>query len=70
MHILPYGLNQYTDLNIGMGCHFLLQGVFPTQGLNPSPLHCRQILYRLSHQESPLNHLWITDNTKNDVNMK
>ena len=31
-------------------CHFLLQGFFPTQGLNPGLLHCRQTLYRLSHQ--------------------
>ena len=33
----------------GMGCHFLLQGIFPTQGSNPGLLHCRQTLYRLSH---------------------
>ena len=33
-----------------MGCHFLLQGTFGIQGLNPDPPHCRQILYRLSHQ--------------------
>ena len=32
------------------GSHFLLQGMFPTQGLNPCFLHCRQILYRLSLQ--------------------
>ena len=35
--------------NIGVGSVSLLQGIFPTQGLNPSPLHCRQILYQLSH---------------------
>ena len=35
-----------------MGCHFLLQGIFPTQGSNPGLSHCRWILYRLSHQES------------------
>ena len=29
-------------------CHFLLPGIFLTQGLNPGVLHCRQILYRLS----------------------
>ena len=34
----------------GIGCHFLLQGNFLIQGLNPRLLHCRQILYRLSHQ--------------------
>ena len=39
--------------NTGVGCHFLLQGIFPTQGLNPGLLHFRQILYHLSHQESP-----------------
>ena len=37
--------------NTGVGCHFLLQGIVPTQGLNPGLLHCR--LYRLSHQGSP-----------------
>ena len=35
--------------NTGMGNHSLLQGIFPTRGLNPSLLHCRQILYHLSH---------------------
>ena len=38
--------------NTGVGSHSLLQGLFPTQGLNLSLLHCRQILYRLSHQGS------------------
>ena len=33
-------------------CHFLLQGIFPTQGSNPGLPHCRQTLYRLSHQGS------------------
>ena len=36
--------------NTGVGCHALLQGVVPTQGSNPGLLHCRQILYQLSHQ--------------------
>ena len=39
--------------NTGMGCHSLLQGIFPIQGSNPGLLHCRQILYYLSHQGSP-----------------
>ena len=34
----------------GVGCHFLLYGIFPTQGSNPGLPHCRQTLYRLSHQ--------------------
>ena len=33
----------------------LLQGIFPTQGLNLGLLHCRQILLCLSHQRSPQN---------------
>ena len=36
----------------GVGCHCLLQGIFPTQGSNLGLLHCRQILYHLSHQGS------------------
>ena len=39
--------------NTGAGCHFLLQRIFPTQGSNLGLLHCRQILYHLSHQGSP-----------------
>ena len=39
--------------NTGMGSHSLLQGIFPNQGSNPGPLHCR-ILYRLSHEGSLL----------------
>ena len=34
----------------GVGCHSLLQRIFPTQRWNPGLLHCRQIIYRLSHQ--------------------
>ena len=33
----------------GVDCHFLLQGIFPTQGSNPGFPHCRQMLYHLSH---------------------
>ena len=39
--------------NTGVVCHALLQGIFPTQGLNPGLPHCRQIFYCLSHQGSP-----------------
>ena len=38
--------------NTGVGYHFLLQGIFPTQGLNLGLLHCRQTLYHLSHREA------------------
>ena len=37
----------------GMGSCSLLQGIFPTQGLNPGLPHCRQILYKLNYQGSP-----------------
>ena len=47
----------------GVGCHFLLQWIFPTQGSNPGLPHCRQTLYHLSHQGSPwkTTHLFIKD---------
>ena len=38
--------------NTGVGSLSLLQGIFPTQGSKPGLLHCRQILYQLSHQGS------------------
>ena len=43
----------FPSKNTGVGCHFLLQGIFLTQGLNPGLPHCRQMLYHLSHQGSP-----------------
>ena len=36
---------------------FLLQGIFPTQGLNPGLSHCRQILYQLSHQGTAAHYM-------------
>ena len=39
--------------NTGVVSLSLLQGIFPTQGLNPGLLHCRRIFYQLSHKESP-----------------
>ena len=48
----PYGLYcpwNSPGKNIGVGYHSLLQGISPTQGSYPGPLHCRQILYRLGH---------------------
>ena len=39
--------------NTGVDSLSFLQGIFPTQGLNPGLLHCRQILYQLSYQGSP-----------------
>ena len=39
--------------NTGMGCHALLQGIFPAQQSNPGLQHCWHILYHLSQQGSP-----------------
>ena len=50
--------------NTGVGCHSLLQGIFPTQVSNPGILHCRQILYHLSHQGSPTQQ---RSNSKSDL---
>ena len=41
--------------NTGVDSPSLLQGIFPTQGLNPGLPHCRQILYQLSHKGSPFH---------------
>ena len=48
-HQVPVSMNS-PGKNTGAGCYFLLQGIFPTQGSDPSFLHHRQILYHLSHQ--------------------
>ena len=58
----PHGL--YSSWNspgqdTGVGSLSLLQGIFPTQGLNPGLPHCRQILYQLSHQGSPRILEWV-----------
>ena len=45
--------------NTGVGSLFLLQGIFPTQGLNPGLPHCGQILYQLSHKGSPRILEWV-----------
>ena len=59
----PPGSSVHGDFpgtNTGVGCHPLLQGVFPTQGSNPSflhLLHCMWVLYPLSYLESPISTL-------------
>ena len=58
----PHGLQltrflcpwDFPGKDTGMGCHFLLQGIFLTQGSNLGLLHCRQILYQLSYKRDPL----------------
>ena len=51
----PPGSSNYGDSpgkNTGVGSHSLLQGILPTQESNLHLLHCRWILYHLSHQGS------------------
>ena len=50
----PYSPWKSPGQNNGVGSLFLLQGIFPTQGSNPGLLHCRWILYQLSHKGIPL----------------
>ena len=38
--------------NSGVGCYFLLRGIFLAQGSNPRHMHCRQILLLLNHKGS------------------
>ena len=48
-----------------MGSHALLQGIFPTQGLNLGLLHCRQIHYHLSHQGTQVLYTRLRKNLHN-----
>ena len=60
--LLPHGIYSSWNSpgqNTGVGSHSLLQGIFPTQGSNPSLPHCRQVLYQLSYQESPRKLEWV-----------
>ena len=58
----PHGLcSPWNSLgqNIGVGSLSLLQGIFPTQGSNPGPLHRRHTLYHLSRKGSPRILEWV-----------
>ena len=50
-HLCPWN---FPGKSTGLSCHFLLQGIFPTQGSNSGLPHYRQTLYHLSHRESPV----------------
>ena len=71
----PSGSSVYGDSpgkNTAVGCHALLQRILPTQGLNPGLLHCRQILYYLSHQGSnymPIKNLTKKKKTSTQTNL-
>ena len=50
---------QEWNSSTGMGCHALLQGIFPTQGSNLGLLHCRQILLLSEPPGTPLEPFFI-----------
>ena len=59
----PHGLYSswnFPGQNTGVGSCSLLQGIFPTQGSNPSLLHCGWILYQLSYQGRPRILVWVS----------
>ena len=47
--------------NTRVGSLSFLQGICPTQGLNPGLLYGRRILYQLSHNGSPRTLEWVAD---------
>ena len=62
MDCSPLGTSVHGDSpgkNTRVGCHALLQGIFPTQGSNPGLPHCRRILHHLSHQGSSRILEWV-----------
>ena len=57
MDCSPPGTSVHEDSpgkNTAVGCHALLQGIFQIQESNQGLLHCRCVLYQLSHQGSPI----------------
>ena len=56
---------EFSRPEYGVGSCSLLQEIIPTQGSNPGPLHCRQILYQLSYQGSP-SRMTILDNKRRE----
>ena len=62
-----YSLWNSPGQNTRTGSLSLLQGIFSTQGSNPGLLHCRQILYQLSHKGSPRILEWITYSFSVDI---
>ena len=49
-HQAPLSMG-FSRQEYGGGCHFLIQGILPSQGLNPGLLPCRKILYRFELQQ-------------------
>ena len=56
---MGYTFHGILQARTGVSSLFLLQGIFPTQGSNPGLLHCRWILYQLSHKGNPRILEWV-----------
>ena len=54
-----YYIHDSLGKNTELGCHFLLPGIFPTQGSNLGLPHCGQMPYHLSHHGSPIEYVLI-----------
>ena len=74
----PHGLQpasllcpwHFLGKKMGVGCHSLPWGIFLTQGSNPGLSQCGQILYHLSHKESPIGHCQTAKNNNRDTKRK
>ena len=63
-----YSLWNSPGQNTRVGSLSLLQGIFPTKGLNPGSPHCRRILYQLSHKGSPKSTMFLKKKKKKKKN--
>ena len=56
VHQTPYGIHMDSPGKItGVACHALLQGIFPTRGLNSGLLDCRKVLLPFEPPGKPKN---------------
>ena len=70
MNCSPLGSSVHGDSpgkNTVVGCHALLQGIFPTQGSNPGLSHCMWIFHHLSHKGSPRILEWVAHPFSRDL---
>ena len=56
---MEFSRPEYQSGYTGVGSRSFLQRIFPTQGSNPGLLHCRWILYQLSHRRHPRILEWV-----------
>ena len=60
----------FSGKNTGVSCHFFFQGIFLTQGSNPSLLPSRQTTYHLSHQQISYIYIFKLQPISNGINKK